>query len=310
MSHHSSGLTVSPPKICSPVCPTNFHVSVSLHQNFAIRYVPPFITSHSLSTKIVLSVMSQNSSRFSAPPTIFSLRYVSPFITNHCLNPSIVLSVMCHHSSRITASPPKLYFPLCPKIHHISLSLHQHCSLVCRNIHHVSPSLHQHSAHRYVPPIITSRCPSTNIVLSVMSHHSSRLTVSPLTLCSPLCLTILHISLSLHQLSALRYVPLFITSHSLSAKTVFSVMSRHSARPATLPPTLCSPLCPTIHHVSLSLHQHCAIRYVPPIITSHFLSTNNLLSVMSRQSSRLTFSPPTICSPLCPTIHHVSLSLH
>ena len=221
MSHHSSGLTVSPPKICSPVCPTNFHVSVSLHQNFAIRYVPPFITSHSLSTKIVLSVMSQNSSRFSAPPTIFSLRYVSPFITNHCLNPSIVLSVMCHHSSRITASPPKLYFPLCPKIHHISLSLHQHCSLVCRNIHHVSPSLHQHTAHRYVPPIIKSRCPSTNIVLSVMSHHASRLTAPPPTVCTPLCSTIHHVSLSPQQQYSLRYIPHLITPHSPTKNSAF-----------------------------------------------------------------------------------------
>ena len=61
------------------------------------------------------------------------------------------------------------------------------------------------------------------------------------------------------------------------------------------------------HHTIIPLHQHCAFRYVPPFITSHCSSTNTLFSVMCHHSSRPTSAPATLCSPLCPTIHHVPL---
>jgi len=170
---------------------------------------------------------------------------------------------MSHLSSRLTVSQNTPWSPLFPIIYHISPPLQQLCAL------------------RYAPPIITSHCPSNNTVLSVMPHQSSSLTAPPRTLLSPLCPTIHHDSLPLHQNCALRYVSQLITSPSLSTNNMFSVMSHHSSRLTDSPPTLCPLLCPAFHHVSMSLQQNCALRYVPPFITSHCLSTNIVTSVMS-----------------------------
>jgi len=191
MSHHSSRPAALPPKLCSPLCPNIYHVSLSLYQHWALHYVPTYYTPHCPSTKSVLTVMS-------------------------------------HHSSSHTSPPKTLCSPLCPTIHQVSLLLQKQCSPLCPIIHHVSLPLHQNCDLRYAPPIITSHCPSKKSALRyvpqlITSHRP------PQTLCSPLCPNLLYASLPFHQVCALRYVPPFILSHFPTNNTVFSVMPHNSS---------------------------------------------------------------------------------
>jgi len=147
-----------------------------------------------------------------------------------------------------------------------------------------------------------------------MSYHSTRLTSPPPSLCSPLCPTIHHVPLPFRLNCVLRYVPTFITSHCLSTSIGLSIMSQLTTRLTVPPPRVCSPLCPTIHPLTLPPQKHCALRYapqfirshcsyknsalhyVPSFITSHCPSTKTVISVMPHQSSRLTAPPKKVLS--------------
>jgi len=137
MYRHSSRLTPSPPIMCPTLGPANHHFSLSLHQLCALRYVPSFITSHFLYTKILPSVRT---------------RYLS----------------------RLTVSPPTLCSSLCANILYVSLSLQQHSALCYAPKFIMSHCPYKKSVLRCVPPFITSYCPSNNSVISVISRHSLR----------------------------------------------------------------------------------------------------------------------------------------